>query len=286
MGTLRLVTLTGAGESTSFTRMARISKNNKFVEWGVLYSPSQAGLHNRYPTLEWIAKFAEEANAKGMRISLHLCGSIVRKLLKQSPMAEYTDESQRILEIAELFGRVQLNTTLDSTEQSVRALDRLVQTIHGSERRTCVILQYHKTNAEICDRLGRSNGFECLVDESGGRGIEPEAWPLVSGDVKRIGYAGGLGPENVYAQLSLIDKAAVERTYWIDAETKLRDNKDHFDLNRCGHFLNEVQRFWEDDRVAKGAHLGKGFLPVAKLDKMWLDWWIAISRGQPCGDAA
>ena len=66
-----------------------------------------------------------------------------------------------------------------------------------------------------------------LFDLSGGTGSFPEKVPeLVEG--KLVGYAGGMGPENVLLYLS---KIKGQGGFWIDMETKVRTDG-WFDLNK------------------------------------------------------
>lgn len=65
--------------------------------------------------------------------------------------------------------------------------------------------------------------FSLLYDASYGAGISPESWNAPVYKNRPMGYAGGLSPENVAANLNKI--AAVcpaDYTTWIDAEGKLK----------------------------------------------------------------
>jgi hypothetical protein len=66
-------------------------------------------------------------------------------------------------------------------------------------------------------------------------------------DGRIYGYAGGLGPENVAAQLPIID---AHRSgpglplipYWIDMETKIRDEQERLDLSKVRTVLEICRR--------------------------------------------
>ena len=53
-------------------------------------------------------------------------------------------------------------------------------------------------------------------------------------DVQRRshGYAGGLGPDNLAVELASI-KAVASSGWWVDMESKLRDEHDKFDVGRA-----------------------------------------------------
>eukprot|EP00392_Amoebophrya_sp_AT5.2_P001700 g1702.t1 len=68
-----------------------------------------------------------------------------------------------------------------------------------------------------------------------------------------VGYAGGLGPHNLQAELKKIMAAVVqspsvkykdERTIWLDMESSLRktigDNKDVFDVEQCNRVIAQL----------------------------------------------
>lgn len=277
MGILRYISMTGAGEATSFARMQRISKAHPFVEWGVLYSRNLAGKENRYPTLEWLEKFASKANARNMTIALHLCGGIVKDLLNQALTRQFSKDSARILALASKFGRVQLNTPAKMDQ--VPNFEALIQYLNRTENRTTTILQWNKHNEEVCKRLGRTHGFECLIDASGGRGLTCETWPNVSRfDIARVGYAGGLSPENVWDQLGRIATTVDERSFWVDAEGKLRDAKDQFDLDLCEAFVSNMEDYWAKAQILASAIHGNGSRKVSTLNGFWLDWWVARTQ--------
>lgn len=71
--------------------------------------------------------------------------------------------------------------------------------------------------------------LDCVpfYDTSHGGGILPDRWPrpeydfIVSNGLQ-VGFAGGLGPENLAEQIKLIAKAAGKNKFWIDMETRVR----------------------------------------------------------------
>jgi len=74
-----------------------------------------------------------------------------------------------------------------------------------------------------------------LVDESKGEGILAKSWPTPPNEYN-IGYAGGIGPENLHSVLKDVIVAGNGKPIWIDMETRLRSTKngsDVFDLDKC-----------------------------------------------------
>lgn len=279
MANLRYVTLTGAGEKTSFARMLRASDAYPFVEWGVLYSPNRAGLEARYPSLEWLERFAVKAHRK-MNVALHLCGASVKTLFDaaQNPM-EMSAEAKRLFALAGRFGRVQLNVR--AKEADIEGYRTLIARLSRTEMRTRVILQWNAHNEPVCRKLWAEDAFECLVDSSGGRGVSPAAWPALSShEVRRLGYAGGLGADNLSEQLPLITAVAGDRAFWVDMEGKLRDDLDRFDLSRCEAVLKLAQAHIAQTWATAGAQHGAGTRKVASMSGLWLDWWVGYATGR------
>jgi phosphoribosylanthranilate isomerase len=74
-----------------------------------------------------------------------------------------------------------------------------------------------------------------LFDASSGRGIAPAAWPAHPG--RRVGYAGGIKPDNVLDVIRAGVGAA--GPYWIDMESGVRTD-DRFDLTKCRQVCEAV----------------------------------------------
>ena len=82
-------------------------------------------------------------------------------------------------------------------------------------------------------------GVNCstLFDLSHGAGVLPEQWPKPLPGI-RCGYAGGLSPDNIKEQLTLISAAVGDTPIWIDMETHVRSNNDRlFDLGKVEQVL-------------------------------------------------
>lgn len=74
-----------------------------------------------------------------------------------------------------------------------------------------------------------------LVDESKGTGVLASSWPVAPKEYN-IGYAGGIGPDNIVQVLADIVQAGQGKDVWIDMESSLRSTKndqDVFDLDKC-----------------------------------------------------
>jgi phosphoribosylanthranilate isomerase len=57
------------------------------------------------------------------------------------------------------------------------------------------------------------------------------------------GYAGGIGPENVIEILKKIGDVAGETPFWIDMESRVRDDQDRFDITKAESVLDQVHTY-------------------------------------------
>lgn len=232
---IKKVTITGADDSVRPEDLLSLSKKYPFVEWGILYSTSQAG-GPRFPGLQWLDALTLLADAQtdnSFALSAHLCGKVVR---------EFCQTGERsILESA--FG-----TVIQRVQLNFHAIPHA----HGSELFKAIkgmpdkqfIFQIDEVN-DLLVRLGSDQGCDvaALFDKSGGAGILPDQWPA---PYERIpcGYAGGLSPHNVVEQIKLIEAKAGSVPIWIDVETHLRSESNWlFDLGKVDTFLQRTADF-------------------------------------------
>jgi hypothetical protein len=192
----RYITFTGADEHTDIDRMVSLSKRYP-IEWGVLFSPKRQG-QGRYPPLEFVRRLVQR---DGLHLSAHLCGADARSALAGHWPLPFGG-----------FERVQINTADPN-------IDTAAVGKWASRMGLRAILQCRT-------EFPRTADVAWLFDQSGGRGIEPGAWPK-SHATSQCGYAGGIGPDNVLDVLRRIDST----DFWIDMESKVRDENDRFDLD-------------------------------------------------------
>jgi len=108
--------------------------------------------------------------------------------------------------------------------------------------------QHNEGNAGIWsafqagDLGGKVSGprHHILMDASGGRGRSPDNWPRPITGVA-CGYAGGIGPDTIEADLDRIAGAVGDGVIWIDMEGRVRDEVDRFDLDRVETVLRAVR---------------------------------------------
>jgi hypothetical protein len=232
---LHTVTITGADDATDIQQLIDLSAEFPFVEWGILVSKSEEG-NSRFPSRLWIDRFGEAVKERRLRVAMHICGRWMRELLTGDLHWDHLPSASTF---AQTF---QFNTHgSKAVPEPRRFLAKL------SERRTSrvFIFQWNSVSEPLA-RLAHSEGFNItgLFDNSGGAGKLPESgWPSPSDIPFPMGFAGGLGPDNVLEQLGKISAACGDRQIatWIDMEGRVRtDDGAQLDLSRVRSVLDQV----------------------------------------------
>lgn len=223
---LKMVTFTGADDTTDPVQMLMMSRENPWIEWGILVSQQQMG-SGRFPSKKWIKNLQRIAlNNPGMlNLSMHVCGFWCGQILCGIVDIPFY--------IADGFQRVQLNFHAENKPCDYGAL---YSTIKNLGMPFIFQIDGHSGNKHFTNMNAHYNHemlLEPLFDTSGGAGILPDKWPAPIKDVWKSGYAGGLGPDNLKEQLPIILEASSGRHIWIDMETKVR-TEEYFDMEKVG----------------------------------------------------
>lgn len=187
------ITLTGADERTDIDALVELSNSFPEVELGLLYTTTPEG-RPRYPSRDWLHK---AAMALSGRVAIHVCGGGARRELAEGRMSDLIRHAPR----------VQVNGVVQVEEAEALA-----------SRVGALITQHTERNAHLLQVKAPNHAV--LIDASGGRGISPSGWSAPDTD-KRVGFAGGLGLNNLAAEYPLIARVAKPGA-WTDMEGKLR----------------------------------------------------------------
>lgn len=244
---LRVMGFCGADDTCQPELLQLLSTHYSWIEWGVLFRPDLEGTA-RYASPAWVEKLASVNREGGqlMRLAAHLCGSRCQEVIGGDFAFAKT-----LLEKG--FGRAQVNATAQNAVvvdagDSQRYADNLMkgfEEVPGLEW----ILQYNSETKHIVDIiLAKQNdgsltatNFSVLYDASMGTGVAISSVDAPLAGVK-CGYAGGLGPANIEAQLLKIAAVTGETSVWVDMESSLRtvvvDKKtgaeqDTFSVDKC-----------------------------------------------------
>jgi len=230
------VTITGADNSVTPAELAEISREFQFVEWGILVSSSKQG-SPRFPSLEWLAHLYDMMiENPHVILSFHVCGRWVREICAGNWTPLFTNTGP-VLDFAR---RIQLNFHGYLHEVTGTFVDAAKD--RADEHGWQIIFQCDGVNDFlVSNAIDGSLDAVPLYDKSGGAGILPDSWPPAMRGVYS-GYAGGLGPENLAAELHAIAEAANDNRFWVDMETKVRSLDDQrFDLDSVRSCLQVAQ---------------------------------------------
>ena len=227
---IRRVTITGADDSIPPEELLTLQKTFPFAEWGILVSRKRFGV-NRFPSREWLNKLVKlkKDNPK-LSLACHLCGNYVVEFYN----GESDFISSELSDIWEIFDRVQLNTHGELHAWHSSALDVIREDSNKEFIFQCDGINTGLFDAAVKEGLGNISG---LFDLSHGAGVLPNHWPLPFSKI-HCGYAGGLSPDNLAAQIQKIEEMVSSINIWIDMETHVRSGMDQvFDLKKVTRCL-------------------------------------------------
>ena len=228
---IEIVTFTGVDERTDLTRVARIAEEYPFAEFGILIGSQTGGSNPIFPSLKVVNKLKHALPPD--RIALHLCGKYARQAVGYGiPTEEFYDTCRH-------FDRIQVNLHADADDLGeVLILPGCLMGFAMSPWVKKVILQHRGDWKSIPIEMDTSK-LEYLFDVSEGRGIESfKDWPAPPEDKQRVGYAGGIGPDNIQTALNF-GVLWPEYPMWIDMESKIRTDF-CFDLGKVRQVCEKV----------------------------------------------
>lgn len=193
------------------------------IEYAALLSASRMfnSHHHRYP-LPWDIEQLF-SNLMFHNTALHICGNMARSTL-------FTNSKwHRLMPLLDRVQRIQINGTLDRTD--------VVRTCRRFKFHT-IITQHTEANAGLLDDILCDN-HAILIDNSGGRGILPSEWVRPK-TTKRVGFAGGLSPDNIEVEGPKILEVAREGD-WIDMESGVRIGNDYFSADKVKAVMRWAQ---------------------------------------------
>jgi hypothetical protein len=228
------VTMTGADDSVRPSDLLPIAVKYPEMEWGILFSKSQEG-GNRFPSYDWIVEFGRIAAERNLKCCAHLCGRWVRDMVEHGKPEWFIDRG----ELLPIFQRVQINFHADKHTPHPDFYKLLADT-----GKIQFIFQMDDVNNSVLERcLQLGLNAVPLFDTSGGIGAVPKSWPKQYEGVY-CGYAGGLGPDTIEAELKRIAAVVDDNPIWIDMETRIRSLQDRkFDLEKVERCLSLCRQY-------------------------------------------
>lgn len=143
-----------------------------------------------------------------------------------------------------IIGRVQVN--INGGNNTFRFYANKVADIIRAYPDIKFIFQYTPKQKRRLNKLDNTDvPFSMLFDASGGCGKLPDYWRAPINPKHKMGYSGGLSPENVAENLNKINAVLPpEYMTWIDAEGKLKNpDTKQFDIARAEKYIQNALQF-------------------------------------------
>ena len=232
------VTFSGVDETADVERLKEIRSHYFTVEWGVGLAVERQDQAAGFPGVDWICKLAPELN-----LSAQISGKSAGAFLK----GDDTELMSQYGKVWPLFRRIQINSTDGIDQVDLPGLTRLI-TKNPDKK---IILRIRDRNLEVADALV-AQGISCsaLFDESEVQEPAQKKWPKGLNRFAGCGYAGGLGPDNIYKQLTpILNAAQSAERWWVEIDSCLRSKeheRDVFSLASCKRTIREVDSFFLD----------------------------------------
>lgn len=221
------ITLTGVDEQVTTEQVCDLSDSG--AELGFLYTASREG-RNRY--IERSGRLVWGPLGLARRAALHVCGHQVYVELLQPYACPFEGLGNPywswVNELGALGGQPNLLREVQRIQVNGRFNPDQIEQICELYPRHIIITQHNYLNADLLKV--RAPNHALLIDGSGGAGKSPDEWVAPETD-KAVGFAGGLGPDNLARELEKIQKVA-RRGWWVDMESKLRTD-DWFDVTKA-----------------------------------------------------
>lgn len=228
MGRLTGISFAGVDEKTDISELQRLQTMDPRVEFGILLFENWEEKGNCYHNPGKLERF----HGSGLNLCAHLCGSIAcaAKRNNWEPAMEFADLS--------LFTRVQLNLakfpSIEREELSITLPEPIKEVIIQQNAAYDCGLFYrwwlsHRNDTSI----------SVLLDGSHGKGKSSDIIPLAN--IPKVGYAGGMGPDNIYGKTArlLCDPAVYD--FWVDMESGVRTDG-WFDVAKAEAVIEAVHK--------------------------------------------
>ena len=249
---LVFITCSGTNEFTDIRELVALMQEYSLGEIAVQVSEKQSPAGGA--RIEWVHELAAYLNDN--KIAINAALHINRRWVEDLCRGIVAPELQDLMELQDhydlpLFKRLQLNFKLDRDDVHEDCDDELVELQHRIKRR--FILSYNESNEHLIRRLYlKGLRFDVLFDSSFGAGIAPDSRKAPAFPDILQGYAGGITPDNVRAELDKIAKAvenapAIGDVY-IDAQKGLEDEQTHLSLDKCRQYLANATEWYHKHR--------------------------------------
>ena len=226
---LKHITFTGIDAQTDIERLRDIQRRYPIAEFGVLTSYHWYENGNRYLDPQII----DTLRNKDLRLSLHVCGSAAH----DAAIGKWDSIDKLTWMNLNIFKRVQINIAERKDNPKFCWIPLVIgQELIVQQNADIYLPEYRETLRKWRDgSLGpHRDTISVLLDSSGGRGIDTKLKVYPSNE--KIGYAGGISPDNVEEKLTFLMSHVTMGEFWIDMESGVRTD-DWFDLDKVEKVL-------------------------------------------------
>jgi hypothetical protein len=223
------LTITGADNQTPIEQVVSLSEAFPILEWGILLSKKSLGKIS-YPDLEWIDRLSSASSA--INISGHICGIWLHEILQGKFPGDL---------IPRRFNRIQINLARYIPQVRIQNLNK---SLPHDKSYILQVGEYYQQGISLARDLILANyQVAILYDVSGGSGISPTEWKVFPEDIP-VGYAGGLGPDNLLPELKKLESIVGNRSIWIDMQAGIRiANNRSIDFGKIQACIDIVNSF-------------------------------------------
>lgn len=228
---LKHVTFTGVDSFTDIDELCQIQQQYPLAEFGVLVAENWKDNGYRYPDLKTLLPTLAD---KSLNLSCHLCGRTAREAV----LNDFSTVMELCNGYFHVFRRCQLNVSRNKKNPQRLEID-IPNTLNE------IIIQQHSAND--CGLYLNSlpnDKVSVLLDASGGRGVDTPIQVLAISN--KVGYAGGISPDNVVDKIRQLEENPDVQSYWIDMETHVRTGN-KFDLDKVRTVLTNIDKYFTNN---------------------------------------
>lgn len=237
MSTLKHITFTGIDAISDIKTLQEIQREFPIAEFGVLTSYHWNENGNRYLDPELM----NNLRGSGLRLSLHICG----RAAHDAAVKDWEKIDALTLGNLDIFKRVQLNVSGRTDNPEFCWIPLVIGQELIVQQKGCNDMTLYENTLKHWREKSYTHRdvISVLLDASGGRGIDT---PIDILETKgKVGYAGGMNPENVSGKLYQLLTSPKTGDFWIDMESGVRTD-DWFDTEKVVRVLRICKEVMRD----------------------------------------
>lgn len=241
---LETIVCSGPNEQTNIDELIALAQDYPNIEFGIQVSGKKCS--KGCPRFEWIISLYERCLELNFRPNLAL--HINQDWVEGFSRTEVPQDLAALLGLfimiddkpKKFFNRAQLNFKIGrEKDPDLVILERNMRLYKWIR----FIVSYNDSNADFLHRLYLHScvRFDCLYDASAGEAIMAEKYAPPAFPCVFQGYAGGLNPNNVAAELDKISQVnSATETIFIDAEGGLKGENGYFSISKCRQYVENA----------------------------------------------